>query len=175
MKTPPVILLTGKNGQLGFELQRVLSLQGRLHALDRYDCDLADPAQLRKIVRELRPDIIVNAAAYTAVDKAETEAALAHAVNAAAPASLAAERAASDALLVHYSTDYVFAGTKIGSYVENDPPNPLSAYGASKLAGELAPQPPVAATWYPAPAGYSVRTAAISSRPCCDWRSSAKH
>jgi dTDP-4-dehydrorhamnose reductase len=138
MSVRPVLLLIGKDGQLGFELQRVLLPLGRLHALGRRDCDLTNSVQLRNVVRELQPDIVINAAAYTAVDKAETEAALAHAVNAAAPAVLAAECADSGALLVHYSTDYVFDGSKNGRYAEDDVPNPLSVYGASKLAGEQA-------------------------------------
>src|SRR5690606_30773720 len=100
--------------------------------------DLTDPDGLRETIRAVRPDVIVNAAAYTAVDKAESEAELAHAVNAAGPALLAEEAARSNAWLIHYSTDYVFDGAKTGAYVEDDTPNPQSVYGASKLAGEQA-------------------------------------
>jgi dTDP-4-dehydrorhamnose reductase len=132
----PVILLFGKNGQVGFELQRALSLLGLVHAFGRQDCDLANLSQVREIVRQLRPDIIVNASAYTAVDKAESEPQVAYLINAAVPSALAEEAAAIDALLIHYSTDYVFDGMQAGWYVEDDIPNPQSVYGASKLAGE---------------------------------------
>ncbi|CAH1905782.1 dTDP-4-dehydrorhamnose reductase [Candidatus Nitrotoga sp. HW29] len=132
----PVILLFGKNGQVGFELQRALSPFGLVHAFDRQDCDLAQLSQVREIVRQLRPDIIVNASAYTAVDKAESEPQIAHLINATLPGVLAEEAAAIDALLVHYSTDYVFDGKQSGWYEENDIPNPQSVYGTSKLAGE---------------------------------------
>lgn len=132
----PVILLFGKNGQVGFELQRALSPLGLVHAFGRQDCDLASLSQVREIVRQLRPDIIVNASAYTAVDKAESEPQVAYLINAAVPSALAEEAAAIDALLIHYSTDYVFDGKQAGWYVEDDIPNPQSVYGASKLAGE---------------------------------------
>ena len=132
----PVILLFGKNGQVGFELQRALSPLGLVHAFGRQDCDLASLSQVREIVCQLRPDIIVNASAYTAVDKAESEPQAAYLINAAVPSALAEEAAAIDALLIHYSTDYVFDGMQAGWYVEDDIPNPQSVYGASKLAGE---------------------------------------
>ncbi|MDP3498296.1 MAG: dTDP-4-dehydrorhamnose reductase [Candidatus Nitrotoga sp.] len=136
----PVILLFGKNGQVGFELQRALSPLGLVHAFGRQDCDLAnlsqDLSQVRETVRQLRPDIIVNASAYTAVDKAESEPQVAYLINAAVPSALAEEAASIGALLVHYSTDYVFDGKQSGWYVEDDIPNPQSVYGASKLAGE---------------------------------------
>jgi dTDP-4-dehydrorhamnose reductase len=135
-----VILLTGKNGQVGWELQRSLLPLGRIVAVDRHELDLADADALRHRLSELRPDIIVNAAAYTAVDQAEREPALAHAVNAAAPAQLAEDAARRGALLIHYSTDYVFDGTKGEPYDEDDRPNPLNAYGRSKLDGEEAVQ-----------------------------------
>lgn len=134
------ILILGKNGQIGFELQRALAPVGTITAVGREQCDLTDTDSLRRLVREAHPDVIVNAAAYTAVDRAESETDLAYAVNAEAPAVLAAEAAACDALLVHYSTDYVFAGTGRGFYVETDTPDPISVYGASKLAGERAIQ-----------------------------------
>jgi dTDP-4-dehydrorhamnose reductase len=130
------ILLTGKNGQVGWELQRALAPLGRVVALGSGELDLADGEAIRRAVRETRPAVIVNAAAYTAVDQAESEAALAHAVNGAAPRILAEEAASCGALLVHYSTDYVFDGKKADPYVESDPCAPLGVYGASKLAGE---------------------------------------
>lgn len=130
------ILLLGKDGQVGWELQRALALLGELRACGRGDADFADPESLRPLVRESAPDVIVNAAAYTAVDKAEGDAATAHAVNAAAPGVLAEEAAARGAWLVHYSTDYVFDGTKDGAWVETDTARPLSVYGRSKYEGE---------------------------------------
>jgi len=130
------ILLTGKNGQVGHELVTALAPLGRVVATGREQLDLARPDSIVSCVREVRPDIIVNAGAYTAVDDAEAEPELAMRVNADAPAILAEEAARSRALLLHYSTDYVFDGNKAGLYTEDDPPNPLNAYGKSKLAGE---------------------------------------
>lgn len=130
------ILLTGKNGQVGWELQRTLLPLGRVAAFGHRELDLADAAAVRRKLEALRPDVIVNAAAYTAVDKAESEPELAHAINAAAPALLAQEAAKCGALLIHYSTDYVYDGAKTSPYVEYDPTKPLGAYGRSKLAGE---------------------------------------
>jgi dTDP-4-dehydrorhamnose reductase len=130
------ILLTGKNGQVGWELQRALLPLGSVAAFGHRELDLADAAAVRRKLDEVRPDAIVNAAAYTAVDKAESEAELANAVNAAAPALLAQEAARRGALLIHYSTDYVYDGAKAAPYVETDRTNPLGAYGRSKLAGE---------------------------------------
>ena len=132
------ILLLGKNGQLGWALQRVLAPRGELVAHDRSTCDLADLDGLRAVVRAARPDLIINAAAYTAVDRAETEPELCHRINAEAPRVLAEEASRHGARLVHYSTDYVFDGAKAGSYTEDDAPNPLNIYGASKLKGEQA-------------------------------------
>jgi dTDP-4-dehydrorhamnose reductase len=132
------ILLTGGNGQVGYELARALPALGELSATDRASLDLADADALRRAVRAAKPDLIVNAAAYTAVDKAESEAELAMRVNGIAPGVLAEEAKRAGALLVHYSTDYVFDGTKPSPYVEEDAPNPLSSYGRSKLAGERA-------------------------------------
>lgn len=132
------LLLTGKNGQVGFELQRALAVLGEVIAIDSEDCDLADEAATRRVVRTIRPDVIVNPAAYTAVDKAESEPARAQDINARAPSVLAEEAQALGALLVHYSTDYVFDGSKAGAYQESDTPNPSSVYGATKLAGERA-------------------------------------
>ena len=134
------ILLTGKNGQVGWELQRAIAPLGEVIACDRSNLDLANPDQIVAVVRETKPQIIVNAAAYTAVDKAESEPELAHAINACAPGILAEEAKKLGALLVHYSTDYVFDGTKVGSYTEKDAPNPISVYGRTKLAGEQAIQ-----------------------------------
>lgn len=130
------ILLTGKNGQVGWELARALLPLGRVHAFGHAELDLADAAAVRRTLDEVRPQVIVNAAAYTAVDKAESEPEQANAVNAAAPALLAQEAARRGALLIHYSTDYVYDGAKAAPYVETDPTNPLGAYGRSKLAGE---------------------------------------
>ena len=137
------ILLLGKNGQLGWELQRSLAPLAPLVALDRQGegalCgDLGDLDGLAATVRAVQPDLIVNAAAHTAVDKAESEPALAHRLNAEAPAVLAREAAASGALLVHYSTDYVFDGSGDAPWAEDAPTGPLSVYGRTKLAGEQA-------------------------------------
>lgn len=132
------ILLLGKNGQVGGELQTTLAGLGELSAWDRHDLDLSSPDSIREKIRSLRPDVIVNAAAYTAVDKAESESGLAMAINGTAPGILAEEAARLDALLVHYSTDYVFDGTKRSPCREQDATNPLSVYGRSKLAGEQA-------------------------------------
>lgn len=134
------ILLTGKNGQVGFELRRALAPLGAITAIDRDECDLADPVAIRELVHRLQPDVIVNPAAYTAIDRAETEAARAHVVNAVAPGILGEAAATWGALVIHYSTDYVFDGTQAGLYQESDTPNPQSVYGASKLAGEQALQ-----------------------------------
>lgn len=132
------ILLLGKDGQVGWELQRALAPLGRLIAPGFAECDLANPDQLRAMVRAVRPAIIVNAAAYTAVDKAESEPDLARTINSIAPGILAEETKKLGAWLVHYSTDYVFDGTKPGAYSEDDVPSPLSVYGATKLEGEQA-------------------------------------
>lgn len=131
-------LLCGRSGQVGWELERLLAPLGTVVAVGRATLDLADVDQLRRTVREVRPDCIVNAAAFTAVDKAETSPDAAFAVNATAPGILAEEAARLGANLVHYSTDYVFDGTKATPYTEDDAPNPINAYGRSKLAGELA-------------------------------------
>jgi dTDP-4-dehydrorhamnose reductase len=137
---PPRILLLGADGQVGWELRRALLPLGEVLPLNRAEADLGDVSALRAVLDRTRPQFIVNAAAYTAVDKAETEAELAHGINAAAPGLLAAWAAEHNAMLVHYSTDYVFDGAKPapGSYTEADTPNPQSAYGRSKLAGEQA-------------------------------------
>jgi dTDP-4-dehydrorhamnose reductase len=132
------LMVTGAKGQVGWELRRSLAALGSVTALDRSQCDLSQPERLPDIVRSLRPDIIVNAAAYTAVDDAEREEALATTVNGAAAGVLAQEAARAGALLLHYSTDYVFDGRKDGPYSEDDPPCPVNAYGRSKLAGEAA-------------------------------------
>jgi dTDP-4-dehydrorhamnose reductase len=127
------ILLTGRNGQLGRELAAML---GDVIATDRSSLDLADSAAIRRVIRKAKPEAIVNAAAYTAVDKSESELAAATQVNAVAPGVLAEEAGRLGALLVHYSTDYVFDGSKRTPYTEEDEPNPLSAYGRTKLEGE---------------------------------------
>jgi dTDP-4-dehydrorhamnose reductase len=130
------ILLTGRNGQVGWELERALPALGEVIATDRTTLDLADPDAIRRVVRETKPDVIVNAAAYTAVDKAESETELAMRINGVAPGIFAEEARRLDALLVHYSTDYVFDGAKRRAYVEDDKPHPLNVYGRSKLGGE---------------------------------------
>ncbi|MBI5751434.1 MAG: dTDP-4-dehydrorhamnose reductase [Hydrogenophilales bacterium] len=130
------ILITGANGQVGWELQRTLAPLGEVMALGRDTLDLANPDAIRKALRQAAPDLIVNAAAYTAVDKAEEERELAHAVNGIAPGVLAEEAKLLNAALVHYSTDYVFDGLKGAPYEEIDAPHPLSVYGETKLAGE---------------------------------------
>lgn len=132
------ILLLGKDGQVGWQLQRSLAPHGQVVACGRADCDLSDPERIRSVVRQIKPSVIVNATAYTAVDKAESEPGLAARINAEAPGVLAEEAAALDALLVHYSTDYVYDGTKPAPYIESDPVAPQSVYGRTKLAGEEA-------------------------------------
>ena len=132
------ILVTGKYGQVGFELQRALAPLGEVHAVDYAECDLADATAVSTLVRSVRPDLIVNPAAYTAVDKAESEPELAHAINAVAPGVLGEEAARLGAWMVHYSTDYVFDGTKLGAYTEADLTNPLGVYGRTKRDGEIA-------------------------------------
>src|SRR5476649_2793790 len=132
------ILLTGVNGQVGFELARSLQGLGRVVALDRSRLDLGDLAQVRQVVRDVKPTLIVNPAAYTAVDKAESDADACTRANAEAPGVMAEEAKKLGAALVHYSTDYVFDGTKDGAYLEDDVVNPQNVYGKSKLAGEQA-------------------------------------
>lgn len=132
------LLVTGANGQVGWELRRSLLPIGEVIALDRAGCDLSRPRDLPRIIGELKPDVIVNAAAYTAVDKAEEEEPLATTVNATAVGVIAEEARRAGALLFHYSTDYVFDGTKDAPYTEDDLPSPISAYGRSKLAGDRA-------------------------------------
>jgi dTDP-4-dehydrorhamnose reductase len=135
------ILLLGNTGQLGWELQRCLLPLGEVLGLDYPEIDLANPGQsLRQTIRAAKPEVIVNATAYTAVDAAETKRELAYAINAASSAVLAEESKSLDAALIHYSTDYVFDGAKGGPYIETDTPNPLNVYGSSKLEGEQAIQ-----------------------------------
>lgn len=132
------ILVTGKYGQVGWELCRSLSTLGEVVGIDQEDLDLCNPEAIRSYVRALRPDIIVNPAAYTAVDPAETEKQLAHAINAEAPEILATEAKKLNALFVHYSTDYVFDGDATLPYLEEDPTSPKNVYGNSKRLGEEA-------------------------------------
>lgn len=132
------ILLLGKNGQVGWQLQRSLAPHGEVVACDRSVCDVTDFDHLRSVIRQLRPAVIVNAAAYTAVDRAEAEPELALQINGEAPGIMAEEAARLGALLIHYSTDYVFDGDKPAPYREDDPTGPRSVYGRSKLAGEEA-------------------------------------
>jgi dTDP-4-dehydrorhamnose reductase len=132
------ILLTGKNGQVGHELERSLQGLGTVIAPDRQQMDLSNPDQLRAFIRATEPDLIINPAAYTAVDLAESEPELAMRINAEAPGLMAEEAARLGATLIHFSTDYVFDGSKQGAYLETDVTNPLSVYGKTKLAGEQA-------------------------------------
>lgn len=132
------ILLTGANGQVGFELARALQGLGQVIALDRNSLALDDLEQIRTVMRAIRPVLVVNAAAYTAVDRAESDAPAAMRINAHAPAVMAEEAKLLGAAMIHYSTDYVFDGDKAGAYVESDPTGPRNVYGISKLAGEQA-------------------------------------
>jgi len=132
------ILLVGRDGQVGTELQRTLAPLGEVTAVDRDTCDLTRPEQVRQTVRVVAPQLIINVAAHTAVDQAESEPALAFAINADAPALLAEEARRLGAAVIHYSTDYVYDGRKGEPYVESDAVNPLGVYGRSKLAGEQA-------------------------------------
>lgn len=132
------VLVTGADGQLGYELVQVLAPSSEVIACNRSRLDLCDSAALSRTVREIRPDVICNAAAYTAVDRAETEVAIAEQVNGRAPGVLAEEARRAGALMVHYSTDYVFDGSSTAPYSEQDDTHPLNAYGATKLQGEQA-------------------------------------
>ena len=132
------ILLTGAAGQVGYELERSLQGLGQVTAPGRARMDLASLDQVRDVIRALKPDLIVNAAGYTAVDLAESEPALARRINAEAPDVMAQEARKLGAAMVHYSTDYVFDGNKAGAYTESDRPNPLNVYGQTKLEGEQA-------------------------------------
>ncbi len=137
---PMRILLIGNNGQLGWELERSLAPLGELNTCDYPEIDLADAALLRTMIRDCRPEVLINAAAYTAVDRAESEPDLAEKVNSTAPTVMAEEAARVGSVFIHYSTDYVFDGLKGSPYLESDTPDPLSVYGRTKLAGEQAVQ-----------------------------------
>jgi dTDP-4-dehydrorhamnose reductase len=132
------ILLTGTTGQVGWELQRSLMTLGEVITCDRQTLDLAKPSSIRAAIREIQPDLIINPAAYTAVDKAESEPDLAMQINGEAPGIIAEEAQKLGAAIIHYSTDYVFDGSKDGAYLETDRTNPLGIYGKTKLAGEEA-------------------------------------
>lgn len=138
LKNRPKILLTGKNGQVGWELRRTLAPLGQVVAVGTSDVNFCDEAALRSFVRSMRPNLIINPAAYTTVDRAESDSKLCFAINTQAPAILAEEAGDLNIPLLHYSTDYVFDGTKNTPYTESDSPNPLNVYGQSKLEGELA-------------------------------------
>ena len=187
MRTPELsIALLGPRGQVGWQLQRSLAVLGRVTVLDRQggagSGDLSNPDGLRQALRSVRPHVIVNAAAWTAVDKAESERAAADAVNHLACGVLAEEAARAHALLVHYSTDYVFPGTGERPWVETDATDPVNAYGQTKLDGEQAiarvggahlifAQPPVQRR-YSAPADTSFSSPA--GGPFCDRRPSTR-
>ncbi len=132
------ILVTGANGQVGWHLQRALAPMGEVLAIDVGEVDLTDLEAVSRTVREFEPDVVVNAAAYTAVDKAESEPELAHAINAAAPGRIAEECARRGALMMHYSTDYVYDGSKSSPWDESDATGPLNIYGQTKLEGDKA-------------------------------------
>jgi dTDP-4-dehydrorhamnose reductase len=134
------VLVLGSGGQVGYELMRHLPALGEVVGVGHSQVDLADAAEMRRLVREVRPQVLVNAAAFTAVDKAEATPDLAMAINGEAPALMAQEMARLGGAMVHYSTDYVYNGAKASPYTEDDAPDPLSAYGRSKLAGDLAVQ-----------------------------------
>lgn len=134
----PRILVTGKNGQVGFELQRSFAALGEVIAVGRSEFDLGRPEAIDDLIKQVAPDIIINSAAYTAVDRAECDVANAFAINSAAPEHFAQAASRAGALLVHYSTDYVFDGTKTAPYSESDQTNPQSVYGRSKCDGEAA-------------------------------------
>ena len=134
----PLILLVGKNGQVGWELRRTLAPMARVLAVDFPEIDLTDVAATRRLVLDNKPNVVINAAAYTAVDKAESETKVAQLINSVAPGVLAEAAKHVGAWMVHYSTDYVFDGTKNTPYVETDAPNPLGAYGRTKLEGDQA-------------------------------------
>lgn len=134
------ILLVGSQGQVGQELQRTLPHQGQVVSLSRTELDLSQPGRIADVVSQIRPDVVVNAAAYTAVDRAETEASLAYCLNETAPSLLASAAKQYGAGMIHLSTDYVFDGSKNTPYTELDPTAPLGIYGQSKWAGEVAVQ-----------------------------------
>lgn len=137
----PTILVTGRDGQLGFELRRALATLGKVHAIDRDNIDFCDLNAVRQHMRSLRPDIVVNAGAYTDVNRSESDREVANTINGAVPGVLAEElKSYGGKLIIHYSTDYVFNGTSTRPYTEEDPTAPINAYGESKLAGELAVQ-----------------------------------
>jgi dTDP-4-dehydrorhamnose reductase len=138
VSAPLRILIIGQHGQVSQALQHHLQSMGELIVLGRDQLDLSQPESLRPVVRDIKPDLIINAAAHTAVDQAESEPDLAFAINATSPGVFAEEAAALGIPLIHYSTDYVFDGSKAGAWVESDAPNPLGVYGSSKLAGERA-------------------------------------
>lgn len=141
------ILLTGKTGQVGFELERSLKGLGEIIAVDRNQMDLSDLDQVRDVIRSVKPDLIINPAAYTAVDKAESEPELAMRINGLAPGVMAEEAQKLGAAMIHYSTDYVFDGTKKSPYTEEDAPNPQSVYGRTKREGEIAVAEACEAHW----------------------------
>jgi dTDP-4-dehydrorhamnose reductase len=134
------ILVTGKSGQVGYELERSLQSLGEIIAVDRSQMDLSDLGQVRDVIRAVKPNLIINAVAYTAVDKAESEPELAMRINAEAPGVMAEEAKKLGAAMIHYSTDYVFDGKKSSPYLEADATCPINVYGATKLAGERAIQ-----------------------------------
>jgi len=132
------LLVTGATGQIGWQLLRTLAPLGEVIAPSRAELDLSDPDQAAHVVRDIQPEVVLNAAAYTVVDKAESEPELARIVNALAPGRIAQELARTGGLMIHYSTDYVFDGTKLEPYTEEDATGPLNVYGRTKRSGEQA-------------------------------------
>ncbi len=170
-----VILVTGASGQVGFELVRSFQGLGRVVAPGRDTLDLASGRQIEELIREVRPSLIVNPAAYTAVDHAETEIDLANSINAVAPGILASEARRLRIPLIHYSTDYVFDGTGDGAYSEGDRVGPLNVYGKSKLDGELAIAELGRAISSSVPVGSMAPTAEISCKRCCASQHSTRN
>ena len=167
------ILITGKNGQVGTELSRLYQSHGDVVLAGRPECDLASEQSVRDVVGRVKPAVIINAGAYTAVDQAENERALCFAINSDAPRVLAQEAARLDALLIHYSTDYVFNGEKSGPYLESDPTSPWAFTESRKRRAKRRSPRQGAVIWCSAPAGFIARMEKISFAPCFGWAPSA--
>lgn len=170
------ILLTGITGQVGQELQQTLASLGEVVSVGRDRVDFSQPEAVQQVMETIKPAIVINSAAYTAVDKAESEPDLAKLVNAVSPGILAKAAKRIDAGLIHISTDYVFDGTQSSPYLETDATNPLGVYGSTKLAGEEAVRAAcdrhfiIRTAWV-----YGARAKATSSKPCCGWEQTEKN